>query len=164
VPSSNEGDVVLDPLCGCATAIAVAQRLGRRWIGIDITNLAITLIKVRLRDAFGDAVQHAVVGEPVSVPDAEALAQQAPYQFHQWWALGLVGARPVEQKKGTQDAASTAASTSTSGGNRHVLRRNNGRRRRLVAQADDHGVDGPHCHPLLVSRRGELCARQIRLA
>lgn len=97
--SSNEGDLVLDPFCGCGTAIAVAQRLKRRWIGIDITHLAVTLMKHRLRDAFGDQVSYKVIGEPVSVPDAETLAQQDPYQF-QWWASGLVGARPVEQKKG----------------------------------------------------------------
>lgn len=99
--SSNEGDVVLDPFCGCGTAVAVAHQLKRQWIGIDITHLAINLIRHRLRDAFGDAVLKAfkVVGEPVSVPDAAALAASDPYQF-QWWALGLVGARPAEQKKG----------------------------------------------------------------
>jgi DNA modification methylase len=97
--SSDIGDAVLDPFCGCGTTIAAAQRLDRRWIGIDITHLAITLIKHRLRDTFGDQVAYKVIGEPVSVPDAETLAQQDPYQF-QWWALGLVGARPVEQKKG----------------------------------------------------------------
>jgi DNA modification methylase len=97
--SSNEGEVVLDPFCGCGTAVAVAQKLNREWIGIDITHLAITLIRHRLKDAFGDKAQYQVVGEPVSLPDAEALAKQDPYQF-QWWALGLVGARPVEQKKG----------------------------------------------------------------
>jgi len=97
--SSNEGDVVLDPFCGCGTTIAAAQKLGRSWIGIDITHLAITLIKMRLKDAFGDEAAFDVVGEPVSVPDAEDLAGADPYQF-QWWALGLVGARPVEQKKG----------------------------------------------------------------
>jgi site-specific DNA-methyltransferase (adenine-specific) len=97
--SSAEGDTVLDPFCGCGTTIAAAQHLKRRWIGIDITHLAITLIKHRLLDSFGDQVHYKVIGEPVSVPDAETLAQQDPYQF-QWWALGLVGARPVEQKKG----------------------------------------------------------------
>ena len=97
--SSNEGDVVLDPFCGCGTAIAVAQKLNRNWIGIDITHLAITLIKHRLKDAFGKKAAYKVVGEPVSLPDAQALADQDPYQF-QWWALGLVGARPAEQKKG----------------------------------------------------------------
>jgi DNA modification methylase len=97
--SSNEGDLVLDPFCGCGTTIAAAQKLKRQWIGIDITFLAITLIKQRMRDAFGNQAQFKVVGEPVSVPDARALAESEPYQF-QWWALDLVGARPVEEKKG----------------------------------------------------------------
>jgi hypothetical protein len=99
--SSNEGDVVLDPFCGCGTTIDAAQKLGRRWIGIDITYLAINLIRHRLRDAYGEEINetYEVIGEPTSVPDARMLAEQDPYQF-QWWALGLVGARPVEQKKG----------------------------------------------------------------
>jgi len=97
--SSHPRGVVLDPFCGCGTAIAVAHRLKRRWIGIDITHLAINLIKTRLRDAFGSRVRYRVIGEPVSVPDARDLAKNDPYQF-QWWALGLVGARPAEQKRG----------------------------------------------------------------
>jgi len=97
--SSNEGDLVLDPFCGCGTTIAAAQKLKRRWIGIDITHLAITLMKKRLLDAFGTEAKYEVIGEPTSLPDAAALAESDPYQF-QWWALGLVGARPVEQKKG----------------------------------------------------------------
>lgn len=97
--SSGEGDVVLDAFCGCGTTIAAAQKLSRRWIGIDITHLAITLIRSRLTDAFGGAIKYEVIGEPVSIPDAVSLAASDPYQF-QWWALGLVGARPVEQKKG----------------------------------------------------------------
>lgn len=97
--SSNEGDTVLDPFCGCGTAVVAAQKLGRAWIGIDITHLAITLMKERLKDTFGGAAAFKVVGEPVSAPDAAALAASDPYQF-QWWALGLVGARPVEGKKG----------------------------------------------------------------
>jgi len=99
--SSQEGAVVLDPFCGCGTAVAVAQRLDRHWTGIDITNLAITLIRHRLRDLYGDAIEDAyqIIGEPVSLPDAAALAASDPYQF-QWWALGLVGARPAEGKKG----------------------------------------------------------------
>jgi len=97
--SSNEGDVILDPFCGCGTTIAAAQNLKRKWIGIDITHLAITLIRSRLTDMFAGAIKYEVVGEPVSLPDAASLAASDPYQF-QWWALGLVGARPVEQKKG----------------------------------------------------------------
>ena len=90
--SSKEGDVVLDPFCGCGTTIATAQKLGRKWIGIDVTQLAISLIRHRLR-AFGEDCQFEVVGEPTSLQDAQVLAKQDPYQF-QWWALGLAGARP----------------------------------------------------------------------
>lgn len=99
--ATDKGDIVLDPFCGCGTTIAAAQRLERRWIGIDVTHLAVALLKHRLRDAFGEEVEHEyeVVGEPVSVSGAEVLAEEDPYQF-QWWSLGLVGARPVEQKKG----------------------------------------------------------------
>lgn len=97
--SSNEGDVVLDPFCGCGTAVATAQKLGRRWIGIDVTHLAINLIKTRLRDAHGAGVQFTVIGEPSTVEGAEELARTEPYQF-QAWSLGLVGARPAQLKKG----------------------------------------------------------------
>jgi len=99
--SSNEGDVVLDPFCGCGTAIDAAQKLGRRWIGIDVTYLAIALIRRRLRDAYGESIDdtYEVVGEPASVADARVLAEADPYQF-QWWALDQVHARGVERKKG----------------------------------------------------------------
>ena len=90
---------MLDPFCGCGTTIAAAHKLGRRWIGIDITHLAIALIRHRLRDSFGKDCRFEVIGEPTSHQDASVLAKQDPYQF-QWWALGLVGARPFEQKKG----------------------------------------------------------------
>lgn len=96
---STEGHVVLDPFCGCGTAIATAQKLGRNWIGIDITHLAITLIKHRLQGTFGGNTFYKVIGEPKDQNGAEELAESDPYQF-QWWALGLVAARPVEQKKG----------------------------------------------------------------
>lgn len=99
--SSNEGDVVLDPFCGCGTAIEAAQKLERTWIGMDITHLAIGLIEYRLQNAFGDQIRdhYTVTGEPVTVQDAGQLAQENPFQF-QCWALGLVGARTSEQKKG----------------------------------------------------------------
>ena len=99
--SSNPGDTVLDPFCGCGTTVAAAQKLGRRWIGIDVTHLAITLIKSRLRDEHGAAIEkfYEVHGEPKTLPDALRLAEDDKHKF-EWWALGLVGARPVEQKKG----------------------------------------------------------------
>jgi hypothetical protein len=99
--SSNEGDIILDPFCGCGTTVQVAQRLNRRWIGIDITHLAIGLIKKRLSDTFGPEVKNTyeVIGEPTDFAGAAKLAEEDKYQF-QWWSLGLVGARPAEQKKG----------------------------------------------------------------
>jgi DNA modification methylase len=99
--SSNEGDLVLDPFCGCGTAVIAAQKLNRRWIGIDITHLAVNLIKVRLADSFGPKIteKYKVIGEPRDLESARALAAANKYQF-QYWALGLVGARPMEEKKG----------------------------------------------------------------
>lgn len=99
--STNPGDVVLDPFCGCGTTIDAAQRLERRWIGIDITSIAINLIKSRLLDTYGESITktYLVRGEPTTYSEAQALAEFDKYQF-QWWALGLVGARGVEEKKG----------------------------------------------------------------
>jgi len=124
---------VLNPFCGCGTTINAAEKLGRDWIGIDVTQLAISLIKNRLADTYGsrmkfvsggtvaavcdrrspDETESAVadrrynetvslvriIGEPTTPNEAAILAEEDKYQF-QWWALGLVKARPVEQKKG----------------------------------------------------------------
>jgi site-specific DNA-methyltransferase (adenine-specific) len=100
--SSNEGDIVLDPFCGCGTSISVAERLSRKWIGIDITHLAITLIRHRLHDTHGAELSpYEVIGDPKDFSSAQALALQDRYQF-QWWALGLVDAKPAQdaRKKG----------------------------------------------------------------
>ena len=102
--SSNEGDVILDPFCGCGTAIAAAERLNRRWIGIDVTHLAVALIRHRLRDTFGeDLGPYDVIGEPQDVASAESLALDNRYQF-EWWALGLVDARPAQDKRKGADS------------------------------------------------------------
>ena len=98
--SSDLGDWVLDPFCGCGTTVAAAQKLGRKWIGIDITHLAIALEKYRLREMFPDATFR-IVGEPQSVAAAHHLAQQNRFQF-EWWALSLVHARPTGGKKGSR--------------------------------------------------------------
>lgn len=106
--SSNPGDVVMDPFCGCGTAIAAAHKLGRHWIGIDITHLSIALLKYRLSDAFGlvEKKDYIVKGEPEDLPGAQQLASEDRYQF-QWWALSLLRAKPVggdggkEGKKGS---------------------------------------------------------------
>ncbi len=98
--SSNPGDVVLDPFCGCATAIAAAQKLGRKWIGIDITHLSIALQKYRLEAMFPD-IQFKIVGEPTDYGAAKQLAQDDRYQF-QWWALSLVKAKPLGGQEGSK--------------------------------------------------------------
>ncbi|MDP2856510.1 MAG: DNA methyltransferase, partial [Bacillota bacterium] len=97
--SSNEGDLVLDPFCGCGTTINVAERLNRRWIGVDITHLAITLMRHRLQNTFSSQLSpYEVIGDPKDLRSAEALAAENRYKF-EWWALGLVDARPAQDKK-----------------------------------------------------------------
>jgi site-specific DNA-methyltransferase (adenine-specific) len=101
--SSNPGDVVLDPFSGCGTAIAAAQKLGRRWIGIDITHLAIAMHKSRLKDMFRleAGKDYEVIGEPQDLAAARQLARENRYQF-QWWALSLVQARPLGGGEGSK--------------------------------------------------------------
>lgn len=100
--SSNEGQVVLDPFCGCGTAVHAAEKLNRQWIGIDITHLAISLIEKRLRDAF-PKVKFEVHGTPKDAGGARDLAQRDKYQF-QWWACSLVNAQPWQGKKKGADS------------------------------------------------------------
>ena len=96
--SSREGDVVLDPFCGCGTAVHAAQKLGRRWVGVDITHLAISLIEKRLKNAFGARCPFEVFGVPRDLEAARDLAARDKYQF-QWWAVSLVDAQPYQGKK-----------------------------------------------------------------
>lgn len=95
--SSNAGEVVLDPFCGCGTAVHAAQRLNRQWIGIDITHLAVSLIEKRLKDAFV-GIEFDVHGTPKDLAGARDLAARDKYQF-QWWACSLVNAQPYQGKK-----------------------------------------------------------------
>ena len=134
--SSNEGDVVLDPFCGCGTAIVEAERLNRRWIGIDITHLAISLIRHRLQDTFGeDLSRYEVVGAPQDVQSAAALAVDSEndgrYQF-EWWALGLVDARPAQDKKRGADSGVD--------GYINFFDDNGGKPKRIIVQVKSGGV------------------------
>jgi hypothetical protein len=95
--SSNEGDLVLDPFCGCGTTVHAAQKLGRRWIGIDVTHLAIGLVKRRLVDAFPQA-QFEIQGVPKDAGAARELAHADPHQF-QLWALSMIEAQPYKGGK-----------------------------------------------------------------
>ena len=101
--SSNEGDLILDPFCGCGTTIAVAERLKRRWIGIDITWLSVDLMERRLKDSFGAELSpYTVEGAPKDVASAINLGDRDKYQF-QWWAVTQIGARPYQGKKKGSD-------------------------------------------------------------
>ena len=93
---------MLDPFCGCGTAIDAAHSLGRRWLGIDVTHLSVALMKYRLQDRHGLRAGHdyRVIGEPQDLAGARNLAEQehdGRYQF-QWWALSLIGARPLARQ------------------------------------------------------------------
>jgi len=94
--SSNEGDIVLDPFCGCGTTVVAAQKLNRHWLGIDITHLAINQMRYRLKDTFG--IKAEVIGQPVDLAGAKALAHEDRYQF-QYWACGKIEARSLGEKK-----------------------------------------------------------------
>lgn len=97
--SSNEGDLVLDPFCGCGTTVAVAERLRRRWIGMDITYLAVNLMKRRLADTFkSELSSYQVIGDPKDLHSAEALALESRHQF-EWWAVDMVDAKPAQDKR-----------------------------------------------------------------
>jgi DNA modification methylase len=116
--SSNEGDLVLDPFCGCGTAIAVANKLQRRWIGIDVTHLALNLVRERLK---GTAFE--VHGEPTDLRGARQLAQDDPAQFR-WWILGRVGARPAaygNEEGGVDGEISFPVASSMNGNGRGVI-------------------------------------------
>ncbi len=95
--SSNPGDVVLDPFCGCGTTVHAAEKLGRPWIGIDITHLSISLIEKRLKDAF-PGIKFDVHGAPKDLDGARDLSNRDKYQF-QWWAVSMVDALPFGGKK-----------------------------------------------------------------
>jgi len=101
--SSRPGDVVLDPFCGCGTTIAVAEHLKRNWIGIDITHLAINLIKLRMSDMFSLKAKkdYKVIGEPEDLDGARELALNNRHQFEHWAVSLIENARPYQDKKGS---------------------------------------------------------------
>ena len=98
--SSNPDDVVLDPFCGCGTAVDAAQKLGRAWVGIDITHLAIGLIEKRLREGYGADLPFETIGSPKDLASAQRLAVDDPHQFQHWITLKLGGYPWMGGKKG----------------------------------------------------------------
>jgi site-specific DNA-methyltransferase (adenine-specific) len=116
--SSNPGDLVLDPFCGCGTAVVAAQKLGRRWLGIDITHLSIAVMRARLRDSFPELGAVKVIGQPNEVDGARMLAAQSlegRYEF-QYWALSLIDAQPVGDRKKGADSGIDGRITFTDAG------------------------------------------------
>ena len=149
--SSNEGDVVLDPFCGCGTATVAAERLNRRWIGIDITHLAITLVRHRLRDSFGDELRpYEIVGQPTDVGSAGALAEHDRYQF-EWWALGLVDARPANDRRRGADAGVD--------GYINFFDDNSGRPKRIIVQVKSGHVN----RGMIATLKGDMEREQATL-
>jgi len=96
--SSNEGDIVLDPFCGCGTTIAAAEKLGRKWLGIDITILAINLIEKRIKEHFPDA-KYEEIGKPKDFESAKKLTEQSKFLFEQWFVTEL-GGQPFKSSGG----------------------------------------------------------------
>ncbi len=145
--SSKEGDLVLDPFCGCGTALVVAERLKRRWIGIDITHLAISLMRHRFQDTFGpDLSPYEVIGDPKDLSSARALAEQNRYQF-EWWALSLVDARPAQDKKKGADRGVD--------GYVNFFDDNSGKAKTIVVQVKSGGVNRGHIATLNSDRERE---------
>ena len=99
--SSKEGDLVLDPFCGCGTAVDAAQALGRHWIGMDVSCLAINVITARMQDVHGSAVMAdvAITGIPISTQAARMLFNQNPFEFERW-AVGRIGGKPNDRQVG----------------------------------------------------------------
>jgi DNA modification methylase len=99
--SSNPGDVVLDPFCGCGTTIDAAQRLSRTWIGIDITYIAVDLIMKRLEHAYGESIrgEYQVSGIPRDLAGARSLFDRSPFDFERW-AVSLVRGTPNQKQVG----------------------------------------------------------------
>lgn len=152
--SSNPGDIVLDPFCGCGTTVAAAEKLGRRWIGIDITHLSIALQKYRLKQMFPDAT-FKVVGEPTSISGASQLADEDRFQF-QWWALSLIRARPyggeIGSKKGKKGADKGIDGLIT------FLDDNTGKVKRVIVQVKSGKVSRPMISELVGTINRESAA------
>jgi site-specific DNA-methyltransferase (adenine-specific) len=98
--TTKPGDVVLDPFCGCGTTVVAAQKLGRQWIGIDSTYVAIGLVEKRLKESFGKAVadEWRVEGRPTTLAEAEALSNLDKFQFQYWVVIDVLGAQPKDKR------------------------------------------------------------------
>ena len=103
--SSDTGGLVLDPFCGCGTAVHAAEKLGRRWVGIDISTFAVGLMRGRILEHFESLTTDDVLvrGVPVNVDDAKALADRDKFEFEKW-VCGAIGAEGMFHEPGTRGA------------------------------------------------------------
>jgi site-specific DNA-methyltransferase (adenine-specific) len=145
---------LLGPFCGCGTAIAAAQKLGRKWIGIDITHLSIALQKYRLESMF-PGIKCKVVGEPKDIGAAHQLATEDRYQF-QWWALSLVHARPVGGQEGSREGKK--GSDKGIDGVIAFIDDNTGKAKRALIQVKSGHVNSSHIRDLVGTVQREKAA------
>ncbi len=152
--SSNSDSVILDPFCGCGTTIAGAQKLGRKWIGIDITHLAIALQKYRLEAMF-PGIKFKVVGEPKDIGAAHQLATEDRYQF-QWWALSLIRARPLGGEAGSREGKK--GSDKGIDGVIAFIDDTTGKAKRVLVQVKSGHVNSSHIRDLVGTLKRESAA------
>ncbi len=152
--ASNTGEIVLDPFCGCGTAIAASQKLGRKWIGIDITHLSIALQKYRLEAMF-PGIKFKVVGEPPDIGAARQLAKEDRYQF-QWWALSLIRARPLGGEEGSREGKK--GSDKGIDGVIAFIDDNMGKAKRVLVQVKSGHVNASHIRDLKGTLQREQAA------
>jgi len=152
--SSNPGDSILDPFCGCGTAIAAAQKQERKWIGIDITHLSIALQKYRLEAMF-PGIKFKVVGEPKDIGAARQLAQEDRYQF-QWWSLSLIRARPLGGQEGSREGKK--GSDKGIDGVIAFIDDNTGKAKRVLVQVKSGHVNSSHIRDLKGTLQREQAA------
>ena len=152
--TTHPGDVVLDPFCGCGTAIAAAQKLGRKWVGIDITHLAIALEKYRMEAMF-PGIKFKVIGEPKDIGAARQLASEDRYQF-QWWSLSLIRARPLGGQEGSREGKK--GSDKGIDGVIAFIDDNTGKAKRVLVQVKSGHVNSSHVRDLKGTLQREQAA------
>jgi site-specific DNA-methyltransferase (adenine-specific) len=145
---------LLDPFCGCGTAIASAQKLGRKWIGIDITHLSIALQKYRMEAMF-PSIKFKVVGEPKDIGAAHQLATEDRYQF-QWWGLSLIRARPLGGEAGSREGKK--GSDKGIDGVIAFIDDNTGKAKRVLVQVKSGHVNSSHIRDLKGTLQREQAA------
>lgn len=155
---------MLDPFCGCGTAIAAAQKLGRNWIGIDITHLSVALQKYRLKDNFDlePKRDYALIGEPEDVGAARQLANDDRFQF-QAWALSLIKARPLGGAQTDKSGAKTATKGADKGidGVMNFITDKSGKAQRILIQVKSGKVGSPAVRDLVGTLQRENAAMGI---